>query len=389
MTRQKLIILICSFVTAFGTVQSFGQSDSSPFTMRGYVKEMPAIQLNKDFADPVFMNILHNRLNFRWNITAGTHFALEGRNRLFYNEVFIDFPEYKKILDHDPGLIDLSWVWLSDGAWIGHSMIDRLYVDWRKHNWHLRVGRQRINWGVNLVSNPNDLFNTYSFFDFDYEERPGADAIRLQYHLGFASRIEAAYSPAKNAKESTAAILWLINHKGYDLQAIAGYYQHRAALGFGWAGNVRMAGFKGEFTWFYDLEKIPETDRANIVAAVGVDYMFGSGTFAVLEFLYNGGYARTGPETFLVNQPLRPDNIMFSEFATTLSLQHPFGSLLSGGLALMALPDIPAGFIMPSLNYSLMTNLDMNFVGQLFVGEKGSIFEQAGSSWFLALQYSF
>lgn len=389
MTKQGLIVLCCWFAMAIWSVQSYGQHDGSPFTMRGYVKEMPAVRFDQNFTDPTFMNTLHNRLNFRWNAFTHTHFALEGRNRLFYNELFIDHPEFAKILDRDPGLVDLSWVWLNDGAWVGHSMIDRLYIDFRKDNWQLRVGRQRINWGVNLVSNPNDLFNTYSFFDFDYEERPGADAIRLQYHLGFASRIEAAYSAARNARESTAALLWLINHKGYDLQAIAGYYQHRAALGFGWAGNIKMAGFKGEVTWFYDLEEMPQTDRANFVAAVGVDYMFGSGTFAVLEFLYNGGFGRTGTEIFMITEPLRPDNIMFSEFAATLSLQHPFGSLLSGGLALMVLPDIPAGYVMPSLNYSVMTNLDMNFVGQLFVGEKDSLFEQAGSSWYLALQYSF
>lgn len=389
MTKQGLVVLCCCLATSFWSELCFGQHNSSPFTIRGYVKEMPAVQLDHRFSGPDFMNTLHNRLNFRWRVSGSTHFALEGRNRVFYHELFSDFPDYGQMLEHDPGLPDLSWVWLQEGAWIGHSMIDRLYVDWQKDNWQLRVGRQRINWGINLVSNPNDLFNTYSFFDFDYEERPGADAIRLQYHLGFASRIEAAYSAARNAKESTAAILWLINHKGYDLQAIAGYYQHRAALGVGWAGNISMAGFKGELTWFYDLDEMPDTSRANLVAAVGVDYMFGSGTFAVFEFLYNGGYGRTDIEASMVTQPLRPDNIMFSEFAATLSLQHSFGSLLSGSLALMVLPDLPAGFLMPSLNYSLLTNLDMHFVGQLFTGEKGAISEQADSSWYLALQYSF
>ncbi len=387
MLRKALFISFCMAAAWF---QYAAAQATQPPTLRGYIKKMPAVQLDRDFGNPGFMNLLNNRLNFRWNATPSVHLVLEGRNRLLYNEIFNEFPAFKDILKQDPGLMDLSWVWLADGAWIGHSMVDRMYVDWRKENLQVRIGRQRINWGLTMVSNPNDLFNTYSFFDFDYPERPGADAVRLQYHTGFASRIELAYSPSRNTRESTAAMLWATNQRGYDLQFIAGYFRHRAALGLGWAGNIGGAGFKGEGTWFYDLEESTGIRRVNLVAALGLDYMFGNGLFVVLEQLYNGGYNRqNGQDVLLLTQPMRPDNIMFSEWASTLSLQQAFSSVLSGGLAVMALPDISAAFLMPSLNYSLATNFDMEFVGQIFFGGKGSIFEQAGSSWFLAVQYSF
>jgi hypothetical protein len=382
-----LVLVLMPALSVFP--QGYGAGDGSPLSLRGYIKEMPAIQLDKNFSEPEFINFVHNRLNFRWNISNEWHFVAEGRNRLFYNEMFNDFPFYANFLENDPGLLDMSWVWLNDGAWIGHANIDRLYADWKKNNLQIRVGRQRINWGVNLVSNPNDLFNTYSFFDFDYEERPGADAIRVQYHTGFASRIELAYSPAETLRESTGAFLWSVNYRGYDIQALAGYYHNRSAAGFGWAGSIGGAGFKGEVTWFYDLEETPGMDRGNVVAATGVDYMFGTGTFAVLELLYNGGYGRTGNDVFLVTQPLQADNIMFSEYAITLSTQHPVSSIIQGGLAVMALPDVEAFFVMPSMRYSVDRNLDFEFVAQIFAGGKKSIFEEAGSSWFVSLQYSF
>jgi len=176
-------------------------------------------------------------------------------------------------------------------------------------------------------------------------------------------------------------------HHGF--QALAGYYHNRSAAGFGWAGSIGGAGFKGEVTWFYDLEETPGMDRGNVVAATGVDYMFGTGTFAVLELLYNGGYGRTGNDVFLVTQPLQADNIMFSEYAITLSTQHPVSSIIQGGLAVMALPDVEAFFVMPSMRYSVDRNLDFEFVAQIFAGGKKSIFEEAGSSWFVSLQYSF
>ena len=107
-----------------------------------------------------------------------------------------DFPQYRSIPEQDDGLVDMSWVWLSENSFFGHTMIDRFYLSWRTDNWRVRLGRQRVNWGINLVSNPNDLFNVYSFFDFDYVERPGADAVRAQHYLDGMSSLEVAVSPA-------------------------------------------------------------------------------------------------------------------------------------------------------------------------------------------------
>ncbi len=386
LNRTITIGVFCFLLMAGLNTHAFDPGD---LRMRGYIKAMPALNLDKDFGDPAFSHMLHNRLNFRWDMASNFDLRVEGRNRLMYNKLFADIPEVKDIFGHDDGLIDMSWVWLSGDSWIGHSEIDRLYVSWRQGGWRIRAGRQRINWGINLVSNPNDLFNTYSFFDFDYAERPGADAIRVQYYPGSLSNIELAVSPARNNRHMVAAARYAHNLRGYDIQWLTGYYRNRLAIGGGWAGHIGGAGFKGELTWFYDLEKSPETTRDNLIAAAGLDYMFPRGTFAILEFLYNGGYGRTQGETFLITEPLRPDNIMFSEYAITLSADRAFSPLISGGLAIMALPDIDAAFFMPRMTYSLLTDMDIEFVAQIFSGGKNTIFEQAGSAYYVSLQYSF
>lgn len=173
-------VLLTFIVTAI--LPAIGAETSKSFfddlSLRGYFKAMPGIRINRDFSDSDFDNLIHNRLNLRWGITSDLNLHVEGRNRLFYNPLIKDFPMMADMLDQDDGWVDMSWVWFHEGAWIGHSEIDRLNLSFRHNNWQIRAGRQRINWGINLVSNPNDLFNTYSFFDFDYEERPGADALR-------------------------------------------------------------------------------------------------------------------------------------------------------------------------------------------------------------------
>ncbi len=382
------LFLGSGIITGTETVIS-DPSGINPPVLRGYIREMPAIRMDSDFSDPGFTNLVHNRLNLRWDPAGNFRIAFEVRNRLFYNSMFKEHPQYSDLLGRDDGLVDMSWVWLSDGAWIGHTMADRLYADWRSENWHVRVGRQRINWGINLVSNPNDLFNTYSFFDFDYEERPGTDAVRIQHYLGDLSRVQLAVSPARNSRETVAAGLLNLDIRNYDFQALAGYFRNRLALGTGWAGSIGGAGFKGEATWFYDLEEEEGTGRGNLVAATGLDYMFSNGTFGVVEFLYNGGYQRREGDVFMITEPMRPDNIMFSKYAITVSATHPFSPVLNGGLSMMALPDIEAAFFMPRIEYSLARDLDMEFVGQIFAGGKKTIFEEAGSAFYLTVQYSF
>jgi hypothetical protein len=388
--RLRIPFLLFSIYVISGTILAQGFGDQNlPFSLRGYIKEMPSVQFDDTFSDPSFSNLVHSRLNVRWAISGNTEFILGGRNRLLHNQVFRDFPQVTDIFEHDDGLIDMSWVWLSEGSWLGHTMIDRLYVGWRTSNGRVRLGRQRVNWGINLVSNPNDLFNVYSFFDFDYIERPGVDAIRIQQYFGFMSSVEIALSPAKHSRNTVTAVRLSVNRWEYDFQAIAGYYRNRLALGGGWAGNLGSAGFKGEATWFYDLQETFGIQRSNVVAAVGLDYMFSSSTFGVLEFLYNGGYKRDPETVFLITEPLRPDNIMFSEFAVTLSADHPFSPIFHGGAAVMVLPDIEAVFIMPNIKYSVLTDLDLEVVTQIFTGGRGTIFESAGSAWYASLRYSF
>ncbi|MDR4988281.1 MAG: hypothetical protein RG741_05520 [Bacteroidales bacterium] len=391
-----LLILVKTCTVCAG---HFSDSDL-PVSIRGYVKAMPGVRFDNSFSKADINNTFHNRINLRWDIAPGLNLRLEGRNRLIYNDMFIDLEpgffdllpgidDVKDFYTQDDGLVNMSWVWLSGEGWIGHTEIDRFFLDWSHESWRIRVGRQRINWGINLVSNPNDLFNTYSFFDVDYPERPGADAVRVQHYLSGMSNLELAVSPARNSRDMVAAARFVHNWRAYDLQLVTGYYKNRLALGGGWAGHIGGAGFKGEATWFHDLEKQEGITRGTVVAAAGLDYMFPQGTFVILEALYNGGHERLGQFAFSINEPLSPDNIMFSKYAITLSADRAFSPLFSGGLAMMALPDIEAAFIMPNISYSLLTNLDLECVAQFFAGGKNTIFEEAGYGLFAVVKYSF
>ncbi|RLD88847.1 MAG: hypothetical protein DRJ09_07665, partial [Bacteroidetes bacterium] len=157
------------------------------WTLSGYVKYMQTISFQHVDEQWMTDNLLHNRLIFNWNITNNLTFNTQMRNRLFYGETVSGFPQYPDIINRDNGLANLTWNIFKEKSTFMNTTFDRLYLDYNLGKFQVTVGRQRINWGQSFVWNPNDLFNSYSFFDFDYEEKSGSDAIRLQFYPSYSS----------------------------------------------------------------------------------------------------------------------------------------------------------------------------------------------------------
>jgi hypothetical protein len=353
----------------------------------GYVQGMP-VWISADLPEPFDSDSfwefrLQNRLNVRWDINSSLTFNWQMRTRLFAGDLVNDLNDipgfgYSDLIDLDDGIVNLSWVIADRNKWLLHYIPDRLNLDWHNDDWRITVGRQRINWGINMITNPNDLFNIYSFYEFDYPERPGTDAIRIEYFLDWASRFEVAYSPAREAGNSVAAAMYVFNTGGYDIQLISGYYRNRLGVGGGWAGSIRQSGFKGEVMLFTDLEENTAGNReTNLVAAISGDHMFDNSLFLVLEGLYNKDGGRN--QFLLLGEPLSADNPSFSRFQFTGSGSYPFSPVWNGSLAAIWYPDENAFFISPSVTYSLTQNTDVNLLTQLFIGSDDSIFANAGS----------
>jgi len=83
-----------------------------------------------------------------------------------------EMPLFLDLFDYDPGYFDLTKVWADGKSYVFVSTFDRANIEYTKGNFEAMVGRQRVNWGINTVWTPNDIFNSFSYFDFDYEERP-------------------------------------------------------------------------------------------------------------------------------------------------------------------------------------------------------------------------
>lgn len=235
-------------------------SQERNWTLNGYVKDLFMYYHPKDGLEGLDMdqlntNIIHNRFNFKWYTSDKITIAVEMRNRLMFGNIIREFPEYQSTIDVDNGYLDLSWISVNANNWFIHSMIDRAYFDYSSGNWQVRVGRQRINWGINMVWNPNDVFNSFSYFDFDYEERPGTDAVKVQYYTGVTSSAELVYKIGENVHKMALAGMYRFSKWDYDFQVISGWVGDDYIVGGGWSGDIKGGGFRGEITHFMPRNK--------------------------------------------------------------------------------------------------------------------------------------
>jgi len=386
MARFLFILMLLSCAADSAKAQLFDD-----LTISGYLQATP-VWISAELPEPLegdsFLEYrLQNRLNIEWYLMDELSLNWEMRSRFFAGDLVDEIPFYKEGVDTDPGFMKLSWIVADSEKWFVHYIPDRLNLDWNSDEWRITVGRQRINWGINMATNPNDLFNIYSFYDFDYPERPGTDAIRIQHFLNWASRIEIAYSPAREARNSVAAALFGFNTRGYDVQVISGYYRHKFAAGGGWAGSIGQSGFKGEVMGFFDLDEDSESEPVNLIAALSADYIFDNSLFVIVEGLYN---KEGGRESFLLlGEPITADNPSFSRFQFTAQGSYPFTPVWNGSLAVVYYPDEEAVYISPSVSYSVGQNVDFNLITQIFAGSSDSAFSNAGNVVAATLKWNF
>ncbi|MCB0396182.1 MAG: hypothetical protein KDD36_05990 [Flavobacteriales bacterium] len=383
--RRILIILLvfwCTVATAQDSVPAIS------YTVRGYVKDLVTINLYQPGVNIPVDNLIHNRFNFKAYYKKSFKGVLEVRNRLFVGNTVKANPQLAAFVDDEwPNQLDMSATWDHHPDWVAQCRIDRLYLNWEKGKIEVTAGRQRINWGMALAWNPNDIFNAYSFFDFDYEERPGSDAIRAQYYLGQVSRIEVAARPGTKGRGSTAAGLWRTNRWGYDFQALAGISEHHVVWGGAWAGNIKTSGFKGEFSFFYPFTAA-DGKFTSVVTIMG-DLTLKNGLYLAGGALYQStGTAKFNNQNLLAYQ-VSARSLSPFRLTTMVQAMVTFHPLVSGGLSLMYAPTGHVFFFNPTVSWSMRPNLDLSLVGQTVYYNPGDQFHKGAKYLFVRVKYSF
>jgi hypothetical protein len=388
-TNLLVLFLFSIAVNAFSQ-DSIGEKPARNLSFNGYVKDLQTVYIHNIDQNWITSNLIHNRLNFKWNISNSFTFCLEERNRFFWGELTSISPEYKDFISIDNGIVNMSWNIFTGNSYILNAAIDRVWLDYTRNNFQVTLGRQRINWSQTYVWNPNDIFNTYSYFDFDYEEKPGSDAVRVQYFTSPSSKAEIAVKVDKNQK-ITAAGLFRFNHWRYDFQGLAGIYtQSDLVLGMGWAGQIAKGGFKGEMSWFQPLKHFGDTAGV-FLSSVEYDYTFRNSIFIQFEGFYNSNPANATSILLLQFNPglLSAKNPFLNGFSIFGNISYPATPLINLSLAGIYNPSNRMVFIIPTFTFSLMNNLDLSVIAQSFQSFDPALASFLQTSIFVRLKGSF
>jgi len=387
---MKRYLLIFFLLISVGSRAQQDNSKSRNWTLNGYVKYMQTISFQH--IDEVWLtdNLIHNRLIFNWNITEDLTFNAQMRNRMFYGQTVTNFEQYPDIVKSDNGLINLSWNFFEKKSAFMNTAFDRFYLDYNVNKFQITVGRQRINWGQSFAWNPNDLFNSYSFFDFDYEEKSGSDALRVQFYPTYSSKLDLAVK-LDSAQNVTAAALYRFNKWNYDIQFIGGWYAGTDFVaGAGFSGTLFKGGLTGEVTYFHPNDNFSDT-TGTFVASLGYNYTFKNSLMLQFEALYNG-YGKSSGNFNLTQfyfMQLTPKNLSLTRLSFFGQVSYPFTPLFTGTLSAMYNPNDNSLYTGPSLSYSLSENLELSLYSQYFTSETPA--NQGGSGIFLywRLKWSF
>lgn len=387
---------------------TFGLAQST-FHIDGRVEFMPTVWDNGDalltplgFPEGKVYStyLINNRINLEYNPWEWLQLNAGIRNMASYGNQHYEFNafyermgmDYYGQFSNDPGKMPLTAMWHQGPKGYTSTNLDRLNAKLTFGSLEITLGRQRINWGINGIWEPNDIFNTFSYLNFNYPERPGADAVRVQYYLGATSSLDAAFKLDRENRKTYAA-MYKTTVGMYDLQVMGGVLNDTyATMGGGWSGTIGGAGFSGEFSYYLPMEGEDDLEDAFLIS-LAANYNFPNMIFLQGGVLVNSaGSSDKSGSTSLIRDPSMP--ITALDYTNSImqvftAVSYPVTPLFTADLALLINPFDGSLYIGPSMNYSLAQNLDIFFIAQTYFGPEGSEFGDLGQQYSLRLKYSF
>jgi len=390
---MKLVkLLFISFLFSCVSISTVAQEMNSTdkklsFEFNGYLKFMETMAFSNS-SKVLVDNLVHNRLNFALYTPKGSKFVAQFRNRIFFGASVKNIPNYGDLVNEYDGVLPLEWLLVNNENLVINTIVDRLYYEYSNEKMQIRVGRQRINWGINTTWNPNDLFNSYNIYDFDYEEREGSDAVSVSIFPNYMSSVDFAYKFTGNWDTDVVAFKYKFNKWNYDFQLLGGKFEEFITIGTGWAGSIGMTGFKGEITYF---DSYISQKNSEVSFSTSFDYSLSNGTYVLGTYLLN-----TSGKNYLIDPSIpvleipNAMNLMPAKHSSMLQLAYPISPVFNASLGTIYGFGINSLTIFPTLTIGLKTNLDFDLIGQFFWQELPSeSFQNIGNGIFWRLKYSF
>jgi len=137
-------------------------------------------------------------------------------------------------------------------------------------------------------------------------------------------------------------------------------------LGCGFTGDIFGVSVRGETSYFRNIEAFADTS-GKILASLGIDYSFANELFLQGEVLYcNNPLEVENGFNSIYTGSMDARNMAWSEWSFFTGLSYPITPIISSTLAVMYYPGLKAWFVGPTVEISVVENLDCSLIYQYF-----------------------
>lgn len=280
----------------------------------------------------------------------------------------------------------------------------------------VKLGRQRIPWGVGRLWNPVDRFNAIGPLALESDQSPGVDALSLRWNFSGFHQLQAVHAPGPRRAEARSALRYAGLLGDVDVALSAGRFSGALGLGAELAGNWGESAWRLEAAWTDPRRAVwpigvpaaaPPAPFFQI--ALGLDRQFdlGSGLYVMAEHLYDGnalgfGVGRAGrllpffetsaaPPAWAAASSPAPGAPLFaapasaarfagsrvvslSQHATGLQIGYDLAAALRGELLLIYDWQGSSAVLSPALHFTGLNAASFSLGAQFFFGGAPSQF---------------
>lgn len=382
---KKILFFLFSFFLFQPFALSYNLVSTSDFSLKlkGSYKNLQFNTRRQSNNDLLEANL--NRLRTQWDAKLLKVFSAQviWDNELIFGN-YIDSEAFQaRQSSRDVPYGDLEYE-LSQGhnVFYGQNFY-RAYGELNLDILNIRVGRQKIEWGIMRLFSPGDLFHPLPIFDVEKMERVGSTAANVLFTPWEGTKINAVYAFDQSQDRSRIAgrVTKTLGH--FDVSAFGGKFLRDHIAGFDFTGDLLKAGVRGEF-YFNDA------DLGNnfIQASTGIDYGFTNTLYVAVEYFYNGqgtNNALTAPLLLTSAAQIRSIHKNFSG----VQLKYDLTPLWTASF--MTIADLNGGsfFINPETKYSFKEWLDVTAGAHFPIGQSSGEFTAVPNLYYLQTQIFF
>lgn len=283
--------------------------------------------------------------------------------------------------------------WLDLSANIAHtSSVDwrhdlyRGWLEYKKNDWDVVVGRQRIAWGSGRIWNPTDRFNPVQPTALELDQKLGVDAAYITHaYSDFGSvQLVAAPGQANRSVHRKWALRWQDTMGQTDMGLWLGEVGEERIVAIDVTGNMGDAAARLE--WQQSWRGLQGDFGQFVVGLDGTwaNQLFSEGLYLAVEYFYNG-LPNVNKTRFIASDMLQSS----SRQLLGMLAGYDLTPLWRAELVWLVDLEKTSMFIAPSVRWSVSDNIDATAFTQLPMGVAGAAFSDLNNLFAINLEYYF